>query len=96
MPLAHRSISSNDVRAPAVPRGEVVIVSRYSEATPKVALVNPADLAMLEDAHNTLQAIGQLDSTPADELTVRTLAAEDRPDARSIEDPDAIAAALRL
>ncbi len=89
-------MKSNDVRAPEIPRGEVVIVGRYSEKTPKVALVNPADLAMLEDAHNLLQAFGQLDALPADDLTVHTLGIEDRPDLRSIEDPDAIAAALGL
>jgi hypothetical protein len=89
-------MKSNDVRAPEVPRGEVVIVGRYSEKKPKVALINPADLAMLEHAHNTLQAIGQLDDLPVDELTLKTLAIEDRPDPQSIEDPEAIAAALGL
>jgi hypothetical protein len=87
---------SNDVRAPEVPRGEVVIVGRYSEKKPKVALINPADLAMLEHAHDTLQAFGRLDDLPVDELTLKTLAIEDRPDPQSIEDPEAIAAALGL
>lgn len=96
MPFVHRPMKSNDVRVPDVPRGEIVIVSRYSEKTPKVALVNPADLVMLEHAHDTLQAIGGLDPLPLDELTLKTLAAEDRPNERSVEDPDAIIAALGL
>jgi hypothetical protein len=96
MAFVYRSMKSNEVRTPAVPRGEVIIVGRYSEKTPKVALVNPEDLTMLETSHNALLAAGQLRSLPVDELTLKTLAVEDRPAAESIEDPEAIAAALGL
>jgi hypothetical protein len=96
MPLSHRSMLSNEVRVPDVPRGEVVIVGRYSEKTPKVALINPEDLAMLEDSHNLLKRIAELEELPVDELTLKTLAIEDRPDAESITDPSAIAAILDL
>jgi hypothetical protein len=87
---------SNKVRVPDVPRGEVVIVGRYSEKTPKVALINPEDLAMLEDSYNLIKRIEELGELPVDELTLKTLAVEDRPDAESITDPSAIAAILNL
>ena len=71
------------------------MVGRYSEKTPKVALVNPEDLAMLEDAHDLLSAI-VLEDVPVDELTLKTLAAEDRPEPESFTDPAAIKAILGL
>jgi len=71
------------------------MVGRYSEKTPKVALVNPEDLAMLEDAHDLLSAI-VLEDVPVDELTLKTLAAEDRPEPESVTDPAAIKAILGL
>jgi hypothetical protein len=88
-------VLSNEVRVPEVPRGEVVMVGRYSEKTPKVALINPEDLAMLEDAHELLSTI-TLEDVPVDELTVKTLATEDSPEPESITDPAAIAAILGL
>lgn len=96
MPLSRRSMLSNQLRVPDVPRGEVVIVGRYSERTPKVALVNPRDLAMLEDAHALLKRIEDLEALPIDELLLKTLAIEDRPDAESVIDPSSIAAILDL
>jgi hypothetical protein len=87
---------SNEVRVPDVPRGEVVIVGRYSEKTPKVALINPEDLAMLEDSYNLLKRIEELGELPVDELTLKTLAVEDRSDPESITDPSVIAAILNL
>jgi hypothetical protein len=87
-------MKSNDVRTPPVTRGEAVIVARYNED--KVALLHPEDLAMLEESHEALLALGDLEALPVDELTVKTLAAEDRPDAQSIEDPAQIAALLGL
>jgi len=71
------------------------MVGRYSEKTPKVALINPEDLAMLEDAHDLLSAI-VLEDVPVDELTLKTLAAEDRPEPESVTDPAAIKAILGL
>jgi hypothetical protein len=96
VPLSRRSMLSNEVRVPDVPRGEAVIVGRYSEKTPKVALINPEDLAMLEDSYDLLKRIEDLGELPVDELTLKTLAVEDRPDAESITDPSAIAAILNL
>jgi hypothetical protein len=87
---------SNEVRVPDVPRGEVVIVGRYSEKTPKVALINPEDLAMLEDSYNLLKRIEELGELAVDELTLKTLAVEDLPDAESVTDPSTIAAILDL
>jgi hypothetical protein len=97
MPLMHRTIKSNEVRAPVVPRGEAIVVDRYRENNPKVALVNPEDLKMLEDAHDMLQALGQLGPTPLDDLAITTLELEDRPSRRgAIEDADEIAKLLDL
>lgn len=97
MPLHRRSIQSNEVRTPDVPRGEAVIVGRYRMDRPKVALVNPEDLTMLEESHDMLQTIGRLEPLPLDALTLKTLAIEDRPDPEgSVEDPDRITALLGL
>jgi hypothetical protein len=95
MPLRHRSIKSNEIRAPEVPRGEAVIVGRYRKDNPKVALVNPDDLAMLEESHDLLQGAGQLEAIPLDDLALKTLALEDRPTG-AVEDAARIAAILDL
>ena len=97
MPLEHKTAKANDVRAPEVPRGEVLIVGRYRDDNPKVALVNPEDLAMLEESHSLLEGLGALEPFGADALTRKTLALEDQPDhGRTIEDADEIAAILDL
>ena len=97
MPLLHRTIPSNEVRAPVVPRGEAIVVGRYRADKPKVALVNPEDLKMLEAAHDTLQAIGQLGPLPLDDLALKTLEIEDRPSPiGAIEDADQINKLLDL
>ncbi len=97
MPLDHKTAKANDVRAPEVPRGEALIVGRYRDDNPKVALVNPEDLVMLEESHDLLQALSGPDPFPIDDLTRRTLAMEDRPDPQaSVEDPEQIAAVLGL
>jgi hypothetical protein len=97
MPLEHKTVKANDVRAPEVARGEALIVGRYRDDNPKVALVNPEDLAMLEDAHDLLQGLGALEPLHLDELARKTLALEDRPDAEpTVEDPEQIAALLDL
>ncbi len=97
MALARKTAMANDVRAPEVPRGEAIIVGRYSEAKPKVALVNPDDLAMLEASHDLLEALRGLEPPPVDELARLTLALEDRPNiSGSIEDPERIASILSL
>jgi hypothetical protein len=88
---------SNEVRAPFVPRGSAVIVTRYREDVAKVALVNPEDLAMLEESHELVQRLGKLDPEPLRDLDLKALELEDRPRAEArVEDPDRIAALLNL
>jgi hypothetical protein len=95
--LEHTTKQSNDVRTPAVPRGTAVIVTRYREDQAKVALVNPEDLVMLEDSHDLLQALGELEPVPLSDIALKALRREDRPDsAARVEDPDQIAAILKL
>lgn len=97
MPLDRKVIKSNDVRAPEVSRGEALVVSRYRQDNPKVALVNPEDLAMLEESYDILQTIGRLEPLPIGDLTLKAQQLEDRPDPDAlVEDPDQIAAILDL
>jgi len=97
MGLKRETKKSNDVRAPAVPRGRAVIVTRYRDDKPKVALVNPDDLAMLEEAHELLESAGRLEPAPVSDLALKALRLEDRPDEDArVEDADRIAAILGL
>lgn len=97
MPLEHKTAKANDVRAPEVPRGEALIVGRYRDDNPKVALVNPEDLAMLEQSHDLLEGLRGLEPFAADALTRKTLALEDEPDhGRTVEDAAEIVAILDL
>src|SRR5918996_1607782 len=57
MSLQRQTMTADEVRAPAVPRGRAIIVTRYREDVAKVALVNPEDLAMLEESHDLLGAL---------------------------------------
>jgi hypothetical protein len=97
MPLDKTTRPSDQVRAPFVPRGSAVIVTRYREEVAKVALVNPEDLAMLEATHDFVQALGRLEPTQLSETALRAIELEDRPqpDAR-VEDPEQIAEILKL
>lgn len=95
MPLTHRTIKANDVRAPEVARGEVLVVGRYRDDNAKVVLVNPEDLLMLEESHDLLESVTALEPSPLDDLTRKALALEDRP-GRSVEDPEQIIATLDL
>lgn len=97
MPLKRTTRHSNDVRAPAVPRGNAVIVTRYREDNAKVALVNPEDLTMLEESNDLLQAIAELDPLPVSDIARKALGLEESShgDAR-VEDPQRIAAILEL
>lgn len=56
-----------------------MIVTRYRADTPKVALVNPADLAMLEESHELLEAAGHLHPQLLSPTALKALRAEDRP-----------------
>jgi hypothetical protein len=97
MPLRHKVARSNDVRAPAVSRGTAVIVGRYRADNPKVALIHPEDLAMLEESHDMLQNIGKLESLPVSDLALSAIADEDRPSPGAlIEERDEIEALLDL
>jgi hypothetical protein len=97
MALDRTTRPSDEVRAPFVPRGNAVIVTRYRQDTAKVALVNPEDLAMLEESHELVQRVGKLDPAPLSDVALKAMELEDRPrsDAR-VEDPDQIAAILNL
>lgn len=97
MPLKHESKQSNDLRAPAVPRGTAVIVTRYREDVAKVALVNPEDLAMLEESHDLLEALGSTRPASLSRIERKALRSEDRPDPDSrVEDAERIAELLDL
>jgi hypothetical protein len=74
-----------------------VIVTRYREEVAKVALVNPEDLAMLEESHELVQALGGLEPVPLSATALKAIELEDRPqpDAR-VEDPEQIASILNL
>lgn len=85
------------VRAPAVPRGRAVIVTRYREDVAKVALVNPEDLAMLEESHDLLQTLAKLQPLPLCAAALKALRLEDRPDhAARVESAGRIAELLGL
>ena len=97
MPLKRTTKRSDEVRAPAVPRGNAVIVTRYRDDNAKVALVNPEDLTMLEESHGLLQALGGLERLPTSDIALRAVDLEDRPDGDArVEDPEEIAAILEL
>src|SRR5919204_3990930 len=97
MPLKPESKQSNDVRAPAVPRGTAVIVTRYRADVAKVALVNPEDLAMLERSHDLLDALEVATPPSLSKIERKALRLEDRPDSEArVEDAERIAKILDL
>lgn len=97
VPLRRETKQADEVRAPAVPRGTAGIVTRYREDVAKVALVNPDDLAMLEEAYELVEALGARESQPLSETALKALQIEDRPDPGArIEDAEQIAAILDL
>jgi hypothetical protein len=97
VPLDRETRSSDDVRAPSVPRGKAVMVTRYGAGNVKVALVNPEDLSMLEESHDLLHKLGEMEPLPVTDLALKALALEDRPDPdERVEDPERIAAILDL
>jgi hypothetical protein len=80
MGLKRKTMKSDEVRAPAVPRGTAVIVTRYREDVAKAALVSPQDLAMLAESHDVLQTLAQLQPLPLCAAALKALRLEDRPD----------------
>jgi hypothetical protein len=95
--LQRETKKADDVRAPSVPRGTAVIVTRYRQDVAKVALVNPDDLTMLEEAHELMQAAGSLEPEPLSSTALKALRAEDRPDPGArVENAEQIAAILDL
>jgi hypothetical protein len=97
MALEHETKKSDDVRAPAVPRGKAVIITRYRQDVAKVALINPEDLAMLEQSHDLLQSLGELEPSPLSSIALKAMRAEDRPRSSArIENAEKIAAILGL
>jgi hypothetical protein len=97
MALHRETRPADDVRAPAVPRGTAVIVTRYRAETTKVALVNPEDLVMLEEAHDLIEAAGSLEPERLSPTALKALRAEDRPSRSTrVERADQIAAILDL
>jgi hypothetical protein len=97
MTLQRETKKSDEVRAPAVPRGTAVIVTRYREDVAKVALVNPEDLTMLEESHDLLDALDAVARPSLGKITRKALRLEDRPDPDArVEDADRIAEILDL
>jgi hypothetical protein len=97
MVLRRETKKSDEVRAPAVPRGTAIIVTRYREDVAKVALVNPEDLAMLEGAHEILEGLGEVAPVSLSKIARKAIRLEDRPDAEArVEDPERIGEILGL
>lgn len=97
MPLQRETKKSDEVRAPAVARGTAIIVTRYRDDMAKVALVNPDDLAMLEESHDLLDALEAVAPPSPSKTTRKGLRLEDRPDPDAqIEDAERIAEILEL
>lgn len=97
MALERQRVRSNEIRAPRVPRGTTVIAYRYTADDPKVALVHPADLAMLERSHELLERVGRLEPVSTSDLALKAHGLEDRPNPDVlVEDPDEIAVILEL
>jgi hypothetical protein len=97
MTLHRETRTSDEVRAPAVPRGTAIIVTRYRAEVEKVALVNPEDLAMLEESHDLLDALDESAPAPLSGIAAKALRLEDRPDTDTrVEDPERIAQILEL
>ena len=97
MTLRRETKPSDEVRAPAVQRGTAIIVTRYREDVAKVALVNPEDLAMLEESHDLLDALDEDAPTSLSKITSKALRLEDRPDPEArVENPEHIAKILGL
>jgi hypothetical protein len=95
--LKHENRQSNVLRAPAVPRGTAVIVTRYRADVAKVALVNPEDLAMLERSHDLLDALDVDTPASLSKIERKALRLEDRPDPEvRVEDAERIAKILDL
>lgn len=94
--IRRRTVLANSVRVPKVVPGEVIIVGRYHESTPKAAILAPEDLEMFEEARAFMTRIAQVMEIPVDELTLKARALEDTPDEHSVTDPEAIIAALSL
>jgi hypothetical protein len=97
MTLQRETKKSDEVRAPAVPAGTAIIVTRYREEVAKVALVNPDDLAMLEESHDLLDALEAPTHSSLSKLTTKALRLEDRPDPNArVENAERIAEILDL
>jgi hypothetical protein len=95
--LQRETKKSDEVRAPAVARGRAIIVTRYREDVAKVALVNPEDLAMLEESHDLLDALKAVVPPSPSKTTRKALRLEDRPDPDArVEDAARIAEILEL
>jgi hypothetical protein len=71
--LRRETKPSDEVRAPAVPRGKAVIVTRYREEVAKVVLIHPDDLDMLEESHELLEEIVAKTSEAADAIARKAL-----------------------
>lgn len=72
-------------------------LTRYRADVEKVALVNPEDLAMLEESHDLLDALEEAAPSSLSGIAAKALRLEDRPDADArVEDPDRIAEILGL
>jgi hypothetical protein len=97
MTLQRETKKSDEVRAPAVPRGTAIIVTRYREDVAKVALVNPEDLAMLEASHDLLDALEDAGPASLSKIARKALRLEDRPDPDArVENRERIAEILDL
>ncbi len=55
-----------------------MIVTRYREDVPKVVLINPDDLKMLEASHELIEGLGKLQPSPISDLALEALQAEER------------------
>jgi hypothetical protein len=96
MTLKEQHVPANDVRVPAVPSGEVVVVDRYSDEQPKAVVMNPDDYAYLRETAAVVDAASAL-TQPFSTGVLEARDLEDRPrDDQLVEDSGRIADLLGL
>lgn len=96
MTINEQHVPANDVRVPAVPRGEAVVVDRYSDKRPKAVVLNPDDYTYLRETAALVDEAGTLTQPfSAGVLEAREL--EDRPrDNELVEDSGRLAELLGI
>jgi hypothetical protein len=94
--IKEQHVPANNVRVPAVPRGEVVVVDRYTDEQPKAVVLNPDDYAYLRETAALVDEAGTL-TEPFSTGVFEARGLEDRPrDDELVEDSGRLADLLGL